>query len=118
MDLSSLIDLLHIEYLIYLLALLGLCVVICYAIDNLKSVLMIIKSILDPYFQPQLDLTLAERFGSWAGKFRKFHFMNNFDYPFPLLNPIDFLPHSRAKVSPKQLSNNLCLQCVINYPEI
>ncbi|XP_055385848.1 inactive hydroxysteroid dehydrogenase-like protein 1 isoform X2 [Condylostylus longicornis] len=51
---------------IFFLTIIGLLAIVHYAVDNLKSFILIIKSVLDPYFQPHLKKTLAEKFGSWA----------------------------------------------------
>ncbi|CAO1357042.1 unnamed protein product [Diamesa tonsa] len=50
----------------YALILAGVWAVMCWSIDNLKSVIQIIQSILTPYFQPNENKTLIERYGKWA----------------------------------------------------
>lgn len=54
--------------LIIVFVLIGLYALICWLIDNFKSLVQIIKTLLVPLFQPQENLTLAERYGNWAGK--------------------------------------------------
>ncbi|XP_049304502.1 inactive hydroxysteroid dehydrogenase-like protein 1 isoform X2 [Bactrocera dorsalis] len=46
--------------------LVGLLAIAAFFFDNFKSVVSIIKAILEPYFQPQLPQTLVEKFGKWA----------------------------------------------------
>lgn len=72
-----------IQFALVILALIGIYAALCYCIDNFKSVIQVIRSFLVPYFQPQEDLPLSEKFGSWAG-------MN--DQPF-LFFPFDQLKH-------------------------
>lgn len=52
----------------YLLALAGIWATLWWSIENFRSVVQIIKSVLSPYFQPQESKTLVERFGKWAGE--------------------------------------------------
>lgn len=58
--------------LLYLLALAGVWSLLWWSIDNFKSVVQIVKSVLLPYFQPQDNKTLVEKYGKWAGN--KFFF--------------------------------------------
>jgi ribosomal protein S2 len=51
----------------YLLALAGIWAVLWWSIENLRSIVQITKSVLSPYFQPQENKSLVERFGKWAG---------------------------------------------------
>lgn len=51
----------------YLLAAAGVWAVLWWSIENFKSILLITKTILTPYFQPQESKTLVERYGKWAG---------------------------------------------------
>ncbi|XP_017056566.1 hydroxysteroid dehydrogenase-like protein 1 isoform X1 [Drosophila ficusphila] len=44
----------------------GSLTIVAYLYDNLKSLVSIIKAVLEPYFQPQLPKTLVEKFGQWA----------------------------------------------------
>ncbi|TMW54889.1 hypothetical protein DOY81_000122 [Sarcophaga bullata] len=44
----------------------GLATVALFLFDNFKSVITILKSILEPYFQPQLPQTLVDKYGKWA----------------------------------------------------
>jgi len=69
MDLfSMLMDLIfHTNLAVYLLSLAGVWAVLWWSIENLKSVVQIVKSILTPYFQPQENKTLPEKYGKWAG---------------------------------------------------
>lgn len=39
--------------------------------SNLKSLVKIIKALLEPYFQPQLPHTLVDKYGKWAGKSKR-----------------------------------------------
>lgn len=50
-----------------ILILIGLYALLWWSIDNFKSIVQIIRSVLVPYFQPQEDVPLSEKFGSWAG---------------------------------------------------
>lgn len=59
--------LLDTSVLLYLLALAGVWALLWWSIDNFKSVLQILKSVLLPYFQPQDNKTLVEKYGKWAG---------------------------------------------------
>lgn len=63
---------LTVEFVACVFILIGLYAVAWWLIDNLKSITQIILSLLLPYFQPQEDLPLSEKYGSWAGKFRCF----------------------------------------------
>lgn len=56
-----------IQFTVVVLALIGIYALLWYIIENFKSVIQVIRSFLVPYFQPQEDLPLSERFGSWAG---------------------------------------------------
>lgn len=56
-----------IQFTALVLALIGIYALLWYIIENFKSVIQVIRSFLVPYFQPQEDLPLSERFGSWAG---------------------------------------------------
>lgn len=47
--------------------LIGAYALLWWSIDNFKSIVQIVTSFLVPYFQPQEDLPLNEKFGSWAG---------------------------------------------------
>lgn len=60
--------LLYKNVLLYLLALAGVWAVLWWSIENLRSVVQITMSFLTPYFQPQENKSLVERFGKWAGK--------------------------------------------------
>jgi len=48
--------------------LVGLLCIATFLYDNLKSLISIIKALLEPYFQPQLPKTLVEKYGQWAGE--------------------------------------------------
>lgn len=56
------------QFIGYILILIGIYASIWWLIDNLKSGVQIILSLLRPFFQPQDDLPIKERFGSWAGE--------------------------------------------------
>lgn len=73
--LRTLFDLLIYGYVLnYLLVLAGVWAVLCWSIDNFRSVLEITKSVLTPYFQPQENKSLVEKYGKWAGeKINFFH---------------------------------------------
>lgn len=45
----------------------GAYALLLWIIDNFKSLIQIVTAILTPYFQPQENLSLAERYGNWAG---------------------------------------------------
>ena len=55
------------QQIYYALIIAGIWAVLCWSIDNLKSVIQIIQSILTPYFQPNENKSLIERYGKWAG---------------------------------------------------
>jgi len=42
--------------------------IVAYLYENLKSLFSIIKSVVEPFFRPNLPKTLAEKFGNWAGE--------------------------------------------------
>ncbi|KAH8276704.1 hypothetical protein KR018_010890 [Drosophila ironensis] len=44
----------------------GFLVIVNFLYDNCKSVISIIKAVLEPYFQPHLPKTLIEKYGHWA----------------------------------------------------
>ncbi|XP_011191480.2 inactive hydroxysteroid dehydrogenase-like protein 1 [Zeugodacus cucurbitae] len=54
------------QLLSFAVYLVGLLAIATFFFDNFKSVVLIVKSILEPYFQPQLPQTLVEKFGKWA----------------------------------------------------
>lgn len=56
-----------IQCIILVFVLIGAYASLWYGIDNFKSVVKVIRSILVPYFQPQEDVGLSEKFGQWAG---------------------------------------------------
>lgn len=64
-----------IQFTVVVLALIGIYALLWYIIENFKSVIQVIRSFLVPYFQPQEDLPLSERFGSWAGMNEKWNVM-------------------------------------------
>lgn len=51
-----------------ILGLIGLWALTWWSYENFKSVIQIIKAILTPYFQPQENKGLVEKYGKWAGK--------------------------------------------------
>lgn len=44
----------------------GVYSLVIYVYDNLKSVISIVRSILEPYFQPETQKSLIEKYGKWA----------------------------------------------------
>lgn len=56
----------------YFLAFIGWLALVLWSYENFKSVIQIIKSILTPYFQPQENKSLVEKYGKWAGKNYRF----------------------------------------------
>ncbi|XP_055920438.1 inactive hydroxysteroid dehydrogenase-like protein 1 [Eupeodes corollae] len=54
------------DYWTTLIYVVGVYSLLIYLYDNLKSVISIIKSILEPYFQPHLQKSLIEKYGKWA----------------------------------------------------
>lgn len=59
--------LLETNLIYHLLVLAGIWAVLWWSIENFKSILQIAKNVLTPYFQPQENKTLVERYGKWAG---------------------------------------------------
>lgn len=57
-----------IQLLALILILIGAYALLWWSIDNFKSIIQIIRSFMVPYFQPQDDLPLTEKFGTWAGR--------------------------------------------------
>lgn len=55
------------EFVICLFALIGVYAICWWLIDNLKSVVQVLRTLLTPYFQPQEVQSLNERYGGWAG---------------------------------------------------
>lgn len=53
---------------LYALVLVGLWALLWWSIENFRSLVQIIGSVLAPFFQPNENKTLVERFGKWAGK--------------------------------------------------
>lgn len=53
---------------LFILSLIGLYALIWWSYENFKSILQIIKALLSPYFLPNENKSLSERFGKWAGK--------------------------------------------------
>jgi len=56
--------------------------IVAYLYENLKSLFSIIKSVVEPFFRPNLPKTLAEKFGNWAGECfdRKAHYIHEFRF--------------------------------------
>ena len=50
------------------LSLIGLYAYIWWAYENFKSILQIVKALLSPYFLPNENKSLSEKYGKWAGK--------------------------------------------------
>lgn len=46
----------------------GALTIAVFLYSNFKSLIKIIKVLLEPYFQPQLPQTLVDKYGKWAGK--------------------------------------------------
>lgn len=46
----------------------GIYVLGIYLIENLKSLLSIVRSVLEPYFLPHIPTSLVEKYGTWAGE--------------------------------------------------
>lgn len=56
-----------IQLIALIFILIGAYAVLWWSIDNFKSVVQVIRSFLVPYFQPQEDIPISERYGNWAG---------------------------------------------------
>lgn len=52
----------------YVLAAIGVYALCLWLIDNLRSLVQVLAAVLMPFFQPQEDVSLVQRFGEWAGK--------------------------------------------------
>lgn len=55
------------ELTINLLAVAGLYIVILWLYENLRSLVQILINVVRPLFQPEINKSLAERYGDWAG---------------------------------------------------
>ena len=75
------------KFIYYSLIIAGVWAVMCWSIDNLKSVIQIIQSILTPYFQPNENKSLVEKFGKWAGKGIGLHLLLIHDRIWFILKP-------------------------------
>jgi hypothetical protein len=51
----------------YCLCAIGLWALLWWSYENLKSPVQVIKGVLSPYFQPNENKSLVERYGKWAG---------------------------------------------------
>lgn len=51
----------------YVLAAIGVYALCWWLIDNLRSLVQVLAAVLMPFFQPQEDVSLVQRFGEWAG---------------------------------------------------
>lgn len=60
---------LSVKFAVFLLATVGIYAICWWLIDNLSSVVQVVRTLLQPYFQPQEDLSLCDRYGNWAGMF-------------------------------------------------
>lgn len=60
-----------VNFAVFLLAFVGIYAISWWLIDNLSSVVQVVRTLLQPYFQPQEDLSLIDRYGNWAGMFVK-----------------------------------------------
>lgn len=58
-----------VNFIVTLLAIIGLWALSIFLYDNFKSIVCIIASVLRPFFQPQESKSLAEKFGGWAGNY-------------------------------------------------
>lgn len=58
---------LSVQFIAWIFIVIGVYALLWWSIENLKSIVQIIRSLLVPYFQPQEDLKLSEKFGNWAG---------------------------------------------------
>lgn len=52
----------------YALVSVGVWALLWWLIDNLKSMVQILIGVLAPYFQPQENKSLTDKYGKWAGK--------------------------------------------------
>uniref|UniRef100_A0A6B2EH03 Putative steroid dehydrogenase n=1 Tax=Phlebotomus kandelakii TaxID=1109342 RepID=A0A6B2EH03_9DIPT len=52
--------------IVILLSIAGIWAIISWGYDNLRSLVLIVKAVLAPYFLPQEHQTLAEKYGNWA----------------------------------------------------
>lgn len=59
-----------IQCVLLVLVAIGAYALLWWSIDNFKSIVQVIRSMLLPYFQPQDDVALSEKFGHWAGTWR------------------------------------------------
>lgn len=57
----------HTNLIYYLLVLAGVWAVLWWSIENLRSIVQILRSVLTPYFQPNENKSLLEKYGKWAG---------------------------------------------------
>ncbi|XP_070492605.1 hydroxysteroid dehydrogenase-like protein 1 [Chironomus tepperi] len=57
---------LHYQVPLFLLSLIGLYALIWWSYENFKSVLQIAKALLSPYFLPNENKSLTEKYGKWA----------------------------------------------------
>lgn len=55
-----------VKFAVFLLASVGVYAICWWLIDNLSSVVQVVRTLLQPYFQPQEDLSLVDRYGNWA----------------------------------------------------
>lgn len=56
-------------FLVSVLAVIGAYALCWWLIDNVRSIMQLLVAVLMPYFQPQEDVSMVQRFGEWAGKF-------------------------------------------------
>lgn len=54
--------------LVFTLAVIGAYALCWWLIDNVRSIMQLLVAVLMPYFQPQEDVSMVQRFGEWAGK--------------------------------------------------
>lgn len=75
--------------------------------SNFKSLVKIIKALLEPYFQPQLPHTLVDKYGKWAGKSERdrVSFNNVSIYRRQSQHTINIIHNSSQKLCLKYLHN-------------
>lgn len=56
-------------FLVSVLAVIGAYALFWWLIDNVRSIMQLVVAVLMPFFQPQEDVSMVQRFGEWAGKF-------------------------------------------------
>lgn len=84
----------------------ALCIAV-FLYSNFKSLVKIIKALLEPYFQPQLPHTLVDKYGKWAGKSKRdrVSFNNVSIYQRQSQHTINIIRNSSQKLCLKYLHN-------------